>query len=165
MNSLYKRNRWKLAGTVAVVLWIAFIWGHSLIPGDPSKNESLIILNIVNNFLGLIGIDYQLSLFLMRKIAHFTEYFIFGILLLTTLRLYVDKIREKIFNILFIGLAVPVIDEFIQLFVDGRGGEIRDVIIDFSGVLTGMLLSFLIIRLVLNIKENKIEKVNLNNLQ
>ena len=101
----------------------------------------------------------------MRKIAHFTEYFIFGILLLTTLRLYVDKIREKIFNILFIGLAVPVIDEFIQLFVDGRGGEIRDVIIDFSGVLTGMLLSFLIIRLVLNIKENKIEKVNLNNLQ
>lgn len=154
-----RRDNWAKILTIAVVIAIVFIWGHSLIPGKYSKDESNFFLDIINNFFINIGIDFQMTSFIIRKMAHFTEYFILGALLLTTLRLYVDKIADKIFHILFIGLLVPVIDEFIQLFVDGRGGEIRDVIIDFSGVMCGMILSYLIIKVTLN-KRKKYKLIN-----
>ncbi len=37
------------------------------------------------------------------------------------------------------GLLTALTDETIQLFVPGRSGQVTDVWIDFSGVLTGLL--------------------------
>ena len=36
-------------------------------------------------------------------------------------------------------------DEFHQLFVEGRSGEIRDILIDTSGALTGALLFIIMV--------------------
>lgn len=41
---------------------------------------------------------------------------------------------------MFAGLSAALIDETIQLFIEGRAGMIADVWIDFAGVVTGALL-------------------------
>ena len=136
--------------TTLSVLMVCFIWGNSLLPGTESGNLSLTILNFVNTTLRSIGIKQEVSHYMIRKAAHFTEHMILGTCFLVTLRAYTKNIFRNICNVLFAGLFVPVIDEFIQLFIDGRGGEIKDVIIDFSGVLTGVILTSIIMILTIH---------------
>jgi VanZ family protein len=58
---------------------------------------------------------------------------------------YLRGIWERFLNPLFSGLFVCFIDETIQLFVEGRSGEIRDMWIDFAGVALGTLIVLAII--------------------
>jgi VanZ family protein len=99
----------------------------------------------IDSLLAFFGIPVTMSEFLIRKAAHFTEYTVLGVLLILTLRSFTDRLMQHIFQPLFVGLAVPVTDEFIQLHVDGRAGLITDVILDFSGVFTGLMLTVLLI--------------------
>ena len=48
---------------------------------------------------------------------------------------------------LIAGVAVAALDETIQLFIPGRGPQIRDVGIDSLGVLLGIALVWLISKL------------------
>lgn len=141
-------NNFKITMIVLSVFFVCFIWGNSLLPGTESGNLSGNVLNFVNSFLKNVGINKEVSHYMIRKAAHFTEHMCFGACLLVTLRAYTQEVLKYISNILFIGLLVPVIDEFIQLFIDGRGGEIKDVIIDFSGLLVGIIISFIIVFLI-----------------
>ncbi len=47
--------------------------------------------------------------------------------------------------VLLVCLIYAVSDEFHQIFVDGRSGEIRDVCLDFGGAIIGVLLGALIV--------------------
>ena len=46
------------------------------------------------------------------------------------------------------GLLAGVLDEGIQIFADGRGSDVRDVVIDFSGVVFGLLAALFLLLLV-----------------
>ena len=46
------------------------------------------------------------------------------------------------------GLCVASIDEFLQLFSPGRGAELRDVGIDFTGVLIGCAIVYILKKLL-----------------
>ena len=46
------------------------------------------------------------------------------------------------------GLLAGVLDEGIQMFADGRGSDVRDVVIDFSGVVFGLLAALFLLLLV-----------------
>ena len=79
--------------------------------------------------------------FVVRKTAHLTEYAILGFALL----LHVMALQQKM-NIRFPGLSAflvgtlyAVSDEVHQLFVPGRSGEGKDVLLDSVGVLLGVL--------------------------
>ena len=50
-------------------------------------------------------------------------------------------------------------DEIHQLFVPGRSGEVRDVMIDFSGAVLGIALSMLVFLLICRIKKKRNEKI------
>lgn len=152
-------NNFKITMTVLSVFFVCFIWGNSLLPGTESGNLSGNVLNFVNSFLKNVGINKEVSHYMIRKAAHFTEHMCFGACLLVTLRAYTQEVLKYISNILFIGLLVPVIDEFIQLFIDGRGGEIKDVIIDFSGLLVGIIISFIIVFLIDRKNKSKLKLV------
>ena len=54
-----------------------------------------------------------------------------------SLRVYTRRILSHISWPLFFGLLAGVLDEGIQMFADGRGSDVRDVVIDFSGVVFG----------------------------
>ena len=45
-------------------------------------------------------------------------------------------------------LVYAISDEIHKLFVPGRSGEIRDVLIDFTGVLIGILFTMLLVYLL-----------------
>ena len=82
------------------------------------------------------NIHQQISL-LIRKLAHFIEYFILAILVFLLLRDSTVKTKDIVVYVLFFVLCIAVSDEFIQSFV-GRGSNVRDVVIDFSGGIIGI---------------------------
>ncbi|HIR57041.1 MAG TPA: VanZ family protein [Candidatus Gallacutalibacter pullicola] len=122
----------------ATVLFVLFIFGNSLQNGTESGSRSGFVVQLLENMLGFFGLKVEITEFFIRKSAHFAEYFVLGMLLFATLRVYVRQWKDKIFIPLFFGLLVPVCDEFLQLFVPGRSGQVSDVVLDFSGVLTGI---------------------------
>ena len=70
--------------------------------------------------------------------------FLLGFWLMLSLRLYTRRILSYISWPLFFGL----LDEGIQMFADGRGSDVRDVVIDFSGVVFGLLAALFLLLLV-----------------
>ncbi|MBR6402404.1 MAG: VanZ family protein [Eubacterium sp.] len=91
--------------------------------------------------------------FPVRKAAHFLEYATLGTLLALA---WFDELRKKRGNILVpfaVGAAYSVTDELHQLIVSGRAGQIRDVLIDSSGVFTGVLITTVIISCVKKISK------------
>lgn len=131
------RIGWK----VALVLWILFIWGHSLIDGPTSAGESLAFVDLVRPLLDLLGVtDLDLVHTLVRKGAHFTEYLVLGVLASKALRPR-DLGRPGLtLPIACLWVAVPCIDEFIQLHVPERVGALTDVLIDMAGFVVGLFV-------------------------
>ena len=82
-------------------------------------------------------IDYP-----VRKCAHASEYAILGILLW----LSISEIAEKKMGLyaFVTGTIYAASDEFHQLYVPGRSGQISDVILDASGILIGLLLIYIL---------------------
>lgn len=80
----------------------------------------------------------------VRKFAHFFLYTLLGIIALLLLNCYSFSFRKAWLFTLFICLLYAISDEVHQLFVPGRGAQVRDVLIDFSGVLIGSSIIALI---------------------
>ena len=80
----------------------------------------------------------------VRKLAHAFEYAILCILLLLALKS--SNIKEyKIYLIaLIICILYATTDEIHQLFISGRSGELKDVIIDTGGATIGLMIYELI---------------------
>lgn len=134
--------------TVAFVLWICVIWGHSLIPADASSAESAFFVPIIKPLLTRLGIwDMHLATHIIRKTAHFSEYAILCMIAIGTARSWRRQERAIVRNCVFaIWVVIPCIDETIQLFVPGRAGRITDVCIDMAGGLLGMVIAQLYLR-------------------
>lgn len=84
--------------------------------------------------------------FPIRKTAHAAEYAILGVLAIGTLYDAKRKngryisIRGSIFAAWAVAAAYAASDEFHQLFVSGRSGQLSDVLLDSTGALVGVLL-------------------------
>lgn len=81
-----------------IVLWICVIWGHSLMPGDESGLESQWVADLLRRGAAWLGLsdrplvrrlltDRELLHLVVRKGAHFSEYFVLGVLTFNALRL------------------------------------------------------------------------------
>ena len=103
------------------------------------------VISVVDRALDLELTDRQIDSgidkihFYIRKLAHFSEYFLLAIAV--SIPLYVYGIRGiwiiLTAGILCIGFAA--LDEMHQLYVDGRAGSVRDVIIDSTGAFAGII--------------------------
>ena len=127
-----KRSAWLLA---AVVLIVAFIWGNSVLSRAASRQESRVVLVWVRPFLELFVGRGNVTLNLVRKLAHVTEFTVLG----ATLGALFARMRRWYLLSLALGAAVAAVDETIQLFSQ-RGSQLSDVGIDVCGVLLGILL-------------------------
>lgn len=119
-----------------LVLNVALIWGNSLLPGDVSGAISGWVRDLIARLLGLQDAGQDVGHGLLRKLAHFTEFACLGGLLAW---LFAMLQRHKLLS-LGCGFLVACADETIQRFVPGRGPSFRDVLIDTSGVITGIVL-------------------------
>jgi VanZ family protein len=120
---------------VLLVLLLAFIWGHSCMPVDASREESSTVLELLRPLLALLVGTENVTLHLVRKLAHFTEFFCLGcvLALLLPFRGRAQLLAGGL------GMLTGFIDETIQIF-SGRGPAIRDVWLDFSGAAAAILI-------------------------
>ena len=131
---------------VLFCLWGLFIFSNSCLPATDSSEVSQGLSYQIYMFLNL-HVDFDLFHALIRKCAHFVEYTILGILAYGSFK------NRKV--ALFIGVLVACFDETIQLFVDGRSGQISDVVLDSLGVLVGNISCTLLSKLHFIHKDRK----------
>lgn len=105
-----------------------------------SNSQSDFVINIVSDFLDIRNVS-NIS-FIIRKLAHFSEYFILVLLAINCFKNY--KIKSYyIYSIIF-SILYSCTDEFHQLFISGRSGQLIDIGIDTIGIITGALMYFII---------------------
>lgn len=75
----------------------------------------------------------------IRKLAHFCEFALLGLLLCHSFSALGVSNRTATGYILFLALFAAVLDEYIQSFSPGRGSRVKDVLLDFSGVFCAWL--------------------------
>lgn len=81
---------------------------------------------------------------IVRKNAHAFEYLVLAVFSAATLSFLKLRGRELLLYPLFICLFCAVLDEFNQSFVVQRTSSVSDVLIDFAGSCIGMLIFFII---------------------
>ena len=92
---------------------------------------------------------------IVRKGAHFLEFFLLGFLVINLAKDY-KKLNIKIILLCILFCCMyAVSDEVHQLFVDGRSCEIRDIIIDTIGSSIGALFYYF---LYSNVNKTKLSK-------
>lgn len=137
-----KKKRIALGALLLLLLFLIF--GASGQDGAQSGSLSALVTTLANGVLKFLGVSLRLSEHFVRKAAHFTEYTLLGLLLLANLAAWAADIRRHLAWPLFLGLLIPVLDEYSQTFVPGRAGTVQDVLLDFLGVLLGIGLGCLL---------------------
>ena len=137
----------KIISFIVLILWMIVIFSFSSADANKSTSTSDKVITTMIEIKDKITnnetpnnekeIIVKNSSFYIRKIAHITEYLILGFLTFNLLKQY------SVTNIYYaIGLSIlySCTDEFHQLFINGRSGSIRDVLIDTIGILIGTYL-------------------------
>ena len=137
----------KIISFIVLILWMIVIFSFSSADANKSTGTSDKLITTMIEIKDKITnnetpnnekeIIVKNSSFYIRKIAHITEYLILGFLMFNLLKQY------SVTNIYYaIGLSIlySCTDEFHQLFISGRSGSIRDVLIDSIGILIGTYL-------------------------
>jgi len=90
--------------------------------------------------------------FFARKTAHFLIYTALGFCVLFAFLPYNMKTSIKTVVSIMIAFLYAVSDEVHQYFIPGRACQLRDVIIDFAGIIFGILIFSLLRFLISKIK-------------
>jgi len=139
-----KLTKWQRMSLILSLLIIVFIFVNSSLPAEESAETSGGLLGFINGVFVFLGIDFELSHSVLRKIAHFVEFFAVGGVFLWTTATFTKRIKTHIVKPMFAALLVAVIDETIQLFPPGRSSQVSDVVLDFAGALCAIMLTWLI---------------------
>jgi VanZ family protein len=141
----YSMNKRKTILWLAVILWLVLIFILSAQPVHKSNGLSKAIAEKIIEFIKKIFPKENINLgrfnHYLRKTAHFFAYMILGILMMNVLKIIGVDGGKRIILALLICIIYAISDELHQLFVLGRGAQVKDVIIDTIGVSVGVGLS------------------------
>lgn len=133
------RKFFKYFSIFLVVFWMIIVFVLSAEPSQKSENTSGSFTKIIfsNNIT-----DQRIKelSFIIRKSAHFTLYTLGGMCICICVILNYKKSNKGYLISFVIGSVYAITDEVHQLFVAGRSGELRDVIIDSTGILIGVMI-------------------------
>ncbi|EHJ02333.1 VanZ family protein [Clostridium sp. DL-VIII] len=134
------RNKRKIIYWFLLIIWMAGIFVMSNQPANISDSQSEGIIKVLASIgIDVNGIFGQLANFVVRKCAHFLEYMILALLAFNVFNLYFNMRKVVVMTIIFVFLYACS-DEIHQLFVLGREGAVRDVIIDTFGSIVLILI-------------------------
>lgn len=131
-----KRKHLRILLVVLIVLNLAFIWGNSAMVGEQSSAMSGGVMELLHKLLPFFP-EGEMVQTVIRKLAHFSEFAMLGLLSSGLAVLELERIPA---GLLGVGLAVACIDETIQLYVPGRASSLMDVWIDASGFAAGLIV-------------------------
>ena len=129
----------KVLSILLVIFWMGFIFSFSGTEGDDSVSLSEEVLTkVIEIFTPYKEGDKELKElvdklhFPFRKLAHFTVYFVLGILVVNMF-LSFNLPKYYLLYSLIICLLYAITDEVHQLFINDRVGNVADVLLDCSG--------------------------------
>ena len=137
-----RRKVFSLVLFILFLVTLVFIWSNSLQSIPSSKAESLRIGEIIEPILEPIVGDGDVTDHLVRKMAHFVEFFALGCELIGLSLVRGQRGWKTVGLCLFVGLIAASIDETIQIF-SNRGAQVQDVLLDLAGVTFGVSLTLL----------------------
>ena len=76
----------------------------------------------------------------VRKMAHFTIYTLLGVAIMAFICTYDLKNKNRIIISIVLGAVYAASDEIHQTFIEGRSGQITDVLLDTFGVFVGIMI-------------------------
>ena len=137
-----KRMKWAIASVAAAGI-MGLIFFFSAQPVQESSGLSKGICGKLLEWIPSLNEKVSLSELdhCLRKLAHFTIYFALGVCL--TVAAGRQKRLPAAAVSLLIGTAFAASDEIHQIFSDGRGPMIQDVVLDACGVAAGSALAAL----------------------
>jgi VanZ family protein len=110
---------------ILVLFWLGLIFWMSSIPNLSPPADG-----------------FSIPDFLLKKTAHFVEYFILAVLLLEALLVSHVPFKKAIILSLFAAVIYAILDEWHQIFVIGRSGRVRDIVIDAIGAAAGLIFYY-----------------------
>lgn len=142
----------KIITLVLIILWmiLAFNLSNQVAQNSSELSGGLTrkILEVLHMLDGKTIEQQETIETIIRKLAHFFLYALGGILILLHINLYKITDKRKVIISWILGTTYAITDEIHQLFVPGRSGEIRDVFIDSLGVITGIIIIRLILKMI-----------------
>lgn len=117
----------------SVVAVCVAIFHFSGMVADDSAEQSFFFKEV---FSRIFGIGF--TEFFIRKAAHVSEYAALGFLSAFAFA-YTFRQAKLFYGGIIFTFLYAVSDEIHQLFVPGRSGQVRDVLIDLGGALLGVL--------------------------
>ena len=129
-----------------VLLWMALIFYFSHQPATESSQLSQGVLTVILGFVQRVSPDLARELellqlnHLIRKNAHFVAYLVLAVLSMNALAQNRIRGKRQIGYAFLICLLYAITDEVHQLFIPGRSGEVKDVLLDSFGAISGILL-------------------------
>lgn len=136
---------------ILIIIWAILVFKMSNQQGGESSGLSRRVTAIFFKSEELIEIIEPY----VRKIAHFVEYAIGGILFISLFLTYEWSDKKQMLISTLLGIWYAIIDEIHQLLVPERSGSIKDVIIDSLGICTGVIFTMIIYKLFLKIKNKR----------
>lgn len=143
------KKRSTVAGLIAII-WMCIIFVFSSQPADESSEVSVgfsyRVVSSAGTFFHLPWDEEEfrkISIAIegyIRKAAHMSEYALLSVLLYLWLENWQFKVLKRSVIAAFLAMLYAVSDEFHQLFVQGRAGSVRDVMIDSAGAVLGILV-------------------------
>lgn len=154
-----KKNK-KIILIILTMIWMLVIFWFSSQNSTQSSGTSERVIKAVLKVVGNVEQEQEKIIVeqmqhIVRKMAHFSIYMVGGILLINLVNTYTGK-RAWLYAWL-IGTTYAITDEIHQYFVPGRSCEIKDVLIDSSGVIIGIVVVVLM-RSILTKLERTIEE-------
>ncbi|AOT70122.1 VanZ family protein [Geosporobacter ferrireducens] len=139
-----KKQKGIILSWTAVLLWMLLIFLLSAQPAQQSNQLSKGLTGVIIETAEKVTSSFEINInrfnHLLRKNAHFFAYLILGVLVINAFRKSeVVGVRGVVLT-LVICVIYAISDELHQLFVPGRGGQLRDVLIDSAGVIVGIII-------------------------
>ena len=134
----------KIIKIILLIIWMGVIFGFSSDSGVESKKKSTDVIVKTHEVLTKQELTkeqknvlVEKTVYPVRKFAHFFEYLIFGILVISLVSEYTVLNKKAIIICLIIYLLYPITDEIHQMFSDERTPKILDILVDASGAIIG----------------------------
>ena len=137
---------------ILIVLWTWLIFSFSSQDGGESSGLSRKVVEFFVKDPDLVNKIEPYA----RKVAHFSEYSLGGILFISLFSTYNWTDRRKITTSILLGVWYAIMDELYQLMIPGRSGALKDVYIDSLGIATGVIGMLIVIKIFDKLK-NKTE--------
>ncbi len=146
---------------------LVFIFSNSLKSASQSIEQSSHTVQAVQDFVAVFDPDspivtatgeaYELLHEIVRTVAHFAEFALMGSLFGWCLLSYTTR-KKRLLIPLGGVLIVPLIDECLQLFSDGRGMQGFDILLDIGGGVIGLAFAIATVWLGVWLHRRRVQK-------